>query len=178
MGPKKIFGIGVGCLLMASVAFAQEVTVDGVGANAKMNEFCAAMGLCNLKNIDRDIKKRQIICERYRENLKNLDGLQFNPIQKDVVTNYAYFPIVVDETIFGCNRDTVADKLAENNIFARKYFYPLTSDFDCFEGRYDSSLTPVAKTISNRVLTLPLYSELGLEDVDVICNIIKQCKSK
>lgn len=153
-----------------------QVTVDGVGANAKMNEFCAAMGLCNLKNIDSDIRKRQAVCERYRKNLKGIKGLQLNPIQKNVVNNYAYFPIVIDETIFGHDRDYVANKLAENNIFARKYFYPLTSDFDCFKGQFDSSLTPVAKLISSRVLTLPLYSELELETVDEICKIILQCK--
>ena len=93
-----------------------EETVDGVGANAKMNEFCAAMGLCNLRHIDTEIAKRKVIVERYRECLQNVAGIQLNPVQEHVKTNYAYFPIVVDEKIFGSSRNEIHAKLAENNI--------------------------------------------------------------
>lgn len=151
-------------------------TVDGIGANAKMNEFCAAMGLCNLKHIDGEILKRKKVVDCYRERLSGIDGIRLNYVQKDVEPNYAYFPIVVDEKVFGFSRNEVFEKLDENNIGARKYFYPLTNTFDCFHGKYDANLTPVALHISKRVLTLPLYSELSLEDVNRICDIIVSMK--
>ena len=149
--------------------------VDGVGANAKMNEFCAAMGLCNLKHVEEEIAKRKIIVERYRNNLAGVDGLQLSPIQKDVEPNYAYFPIIVDEKQFGSSRNEVYDALTKERIYPRKYFYPLTNTFDCFHGKYDCMLTPVAVRISKRVLTLPLYSELDIEDVDRVCDIVLGC---
>lgn len=146
--------------------------VDGVGANAKMNEFCAAMGICNLRHIDEEIEKRKRVVERYKELLANVDGLTLNAEQKDVKRNYSYFPIVIDENIFGVNRDVVFERLAEHGIGARKYFYPLTNAFTCFEGMYDAGLTPVAQRISKSVLALPLYAELSLDDVDNICSVI------
>jgi dTDP-4-amino-4,6-dideoxygalactose transaminase len=150
--------------------------VDAVGANAKMNEFSAAMGICNLKHIEEEIGKRRKVVERYRANLESIEGIKLSPIQKDVVPNYAYFPVVFDEEIFGATRNEVFGKLAENDICARKYFYPLTNTFECFNGKFDVSKTPVALHISNRVLTLPLYADLSLDDVDRICNIIIACK--
>lgn len=150
--------------------------VDGVGANAKMNEFCAAMGLCNLKHVDEEIEKRKAVVERYKDYLDDVEGIQINPIQDDVVPNYAYFPVILDEKIFGSSRNEVFDKLGQDGVGARKYFYPLTNTFDCFHGKYDSNQTPVALHISKRVLTLPLYADLALEDVDRICEIILSCK--
>lgn len=150
--------------------------VDAVGANAKMNEFSAAMGICNLKHIEEEIGKRRKVVERYRANLESIEGIKLSPIQKDVVPNYAYFPVVFDEEVFGATRNEVFGKLAENDICARKYFYPLTNTFECFNGKFDVSKTPVALHISNRVLTLPLYADLSLDDVDRICNIIIACK--
>lgn len=147
--------------------------VDGVGANAKMNEFCAAMGLCNLRHVDEEIAKRKVVVERYRSHLEGIDGIQLNPVQEDVESNYAYFPIVFDEKIFGTTRNEVMAKLAEKGIGARKYFYPLTNTFECFHNKYDVNNTPVALFISKRVLTLPLYADLDLTMVDEICNIIK-----
>lgn len=150
--------------------------VDAVGANAKMNEFCAAMGLCNLKHVDEEILKRKKVAMRYRELLENVEGLQLSPIQKDVEQNYAYFPIVFDEKIFGSSRNEVYLKLQQNGIVARKYFYPLTNSFECFHDKYNPEETPVALHISKRVLTLPLYADLPLTDVDRICSIILGCK--
>ena len=150
--------------------------VDGVGANAKMNEFCAAMGLCNLRHVDDEIAKRREVVERYRDQLNGIDGIQLSPIQKDVQSNYAYFPVIFDEKVFGASRNEVFEKLDKNGIGARKYFYPLTNTFDCFHGKYDVNLTPVAVHISKRVLTLPLYADLSLQDVDKICDIVKACK--
>lgn len=153
-----------------------EEVVDGVGANAKMNEFCAAMGICNLRHIDGEIEKRKQVVARYRSHLEGVEGLQLNPIQEEVESNYAYFPVVFDEEIFGASRNEVFEKLEKNGVGARKYFYPLTNSFDCFHGKYDVSLTPTALHVSKRVLTLPLYADLSLEDVDRICGIIMQCK--
>ena len=151
-------------------------TVDGVGANAKMNEFCAAMGICNLRHVNEEIEKRKAVVERYRENLDGIEGVQLNPIQENVKSNYAYFPVVFDEKVFGASRNEVMDKLSENGIGARKYFYPLTNTFDCFHGKFDPNLTPIALHVSKRVLTLPLYADLSIDAVDRICGIIKDSR--
>lgn len=150
--------------------------VSAVGANAKMNEFCAAMGICNLRHIDEEIAKRKNVVERYQEHLENVEGLQLNCTQPNVKSNYAYFPVVFEENIFGSSREEVFDRLAEKGIGARKYFYPLTNTFSCFHGEYDVMETPVALHISKRVLTLPLYADMELSDVDHICKIILGCK--
>lgn len=149
-----------------------ETVVDGVGSNAKMNEFQAAMGLCNLKHIDEEIQKRKKVVERYRENFKGIDGIKLSPIQKDVEPNYAYFPVVINEKVFGVSRNEIYEELRKHGIFARKYFYPLTNTFDCFHRKYDVNKTPVALHISKRVLTLPLFADLFIEEVDRICGII------
>lgn len=146
--------------------------VSAVGANAKMNEFCAAMGLCNLRHVEEEIKKRSKVVEFYREHLEGIEGLQLNVIQKDVKSNYAYFPVVFEEKQFGASREEVFDKLAVNGIGARKYFYPLTNTFSAFNGKYNVLETPVALHISKRVLTLPLYADLALDDVERICDIV------
>lgn len=152
-------------------------TVDDVGANAKMNEFCAAMGICNLRHVDEEIKKRKKVVECYREHLFGIDGIQLSPIQENVTQNYAYFPVVFEEKIYGATRNEVADALDEQGIGARKYFYPLTNAFDCFHGKYDPNETPVALHMSKRVLTLPLYADLALDDVEKICEIILKCRN-
>ena len=153
-------------------------TIDGVGSNAKMNEFVAAMGLCTLRHVDNEIAKRKAVVECYREQLAGIAGIQLPPIQKDVVPNYAYFPIVIDDKKFGATRNDVYSKLSENNIFARKYFYPLTNAFDAYHNKFDTSATPVALHISKRVLTLPLYADLDKNDVLRICRIIKEVQKK
>lgn len=150
--------------------------VDAVGANAKMNEFCAAMGLCNLRHVDEEIAKRRAVVERYREHLEGVDGLRLNEQQPEVRSNYAYFPVVFDENLFGASRNEVMDALAQNGIGARKYFYPLTNTFECFHGKYDVDATPVALHVAKRVLTLPLYADLSMEDVDRICKIVLEQK--
>ena len=145
-------------------------TVEYIGGNAKMNEFQAAMGLCNLRHVDKEIEKRKKVVERYRERLSNVDGIKLVPIQEGVKQNYAYFPVVFDN--YKYTRDEVFAKLGEENIIARKYFYPLINDFECYRKNYSSNDTPVAKYIADRVITLPLYADLDLEIVDKICDII------
>ena len=146
-------------------------TVEYVGGNAKMNEFQAAMGICNLRHVNGEIIKRKKVVERYIENLKDITGIQLSKKQVDVESNYAYFPVVFDG--YKMTRDEVFEKLKDNDIIARKYFYPLTNSFECYRDQYDVDKTPVAKYIADRVLTLPLYADLPLEDVDRICKIIK-----
>ncbi len=152
--------------------------VSAVGANAKMNEFCAAMGLCNLKHLEEEIGKRKIVADRYKEYLSNVDGIQLNAVQEDVKSNYAYFPVVFEEKIFGASRAEVFDALGAEGIVARKYFYPLTNTFSAFHGKYNVLETPVALHISKRVLTLPMYADLTIENVDKICEIILSCGKK
>ena len=110
--------------------------------------------------------------ERYIENLKDTDGLKLPPEQEGLVRNYAYFPVVIDPDRFGEDRNRVFDKLAENDIHARKYFWPITSAFECYQDKYDAADTPIALRISEQVLTLPMYADLALSDVDEICEII------
>ena len=146
--------------------------VDFVGGNAKMNEFSAAMGICNLRHLDRWIEMREAVVRRYRERLGGVPGIRLNQAQPGVQSNFGYLPVVFDG--YKYDRDQVFAALAGENIVARKYFYPLTNSFDCYRGRpgFDPKATPVAAYIANRVLTLPLYAELGLETVDRICDII------
>lgn len=145
-------------------------SVEYVGGNAKMNEFQAAMGICNLKHISREINKRKLIVERYIERLSNVEGIKLCDRQAGVESNYSYFPVVFDG--YKLDRNEVFEKLQEHNIIARKYFYPLTNTYDCYKDKFNCEDTPVAQYIADRVLTLPLYSDLSLQDVDKICNII------
>ncbi len=149
-----------------------EEVIDGIGANAKMNEFQAAMGICNLRHIEEELEKRRGVAERYRQRLGGIRGIVINSSQRDVKENYAYFPVLFQEEQCGCTRNYVYDKLRENRIFARKYFYPLTNACQCYEKKFDAGWTPTAKYVSERVLTLPIYADLPLEVVDKICDII------
>lgn len=145
-------------------------SVEYIGGNAKMNEFQAAMGICNLRHVDNEIKKRNLVVGRYNSRLDNVSGVKICKLQDKVQSNYAYYSIVFDN--YKYNRDEVFEKLKNEGIIARKYFYPLTNSFACYKDNFKMDETPVAKYISERVLTLPLYADLSLEDVDKICNII------
>lgn len=145
-------------------------SVEQVGGNAKLNEFQAAMGLCNLRRVDAEISRRKVLAERYLERLGDVRGITPGGPQKGVQSNYAYFPVLFD----GCrlNRDQVFEALRTENIYTRKYFYPLTSSFQCYRGRFNPAATPVAGYVAERVLTLPLYADLHLSQVDRICDIV------
>ena len=145
--------------------------VEYVGGNAKMNEFQAAMGICNLRHVNNEILKRKKVVERYKSHLKDVTGIKLTQEQVDVESNYAYFPVVFEE--YKMTRDEIYEQLMNNDIIARKYFYPLTNNFECYQELYDKGKTPVAEYIADRVLTLPLYADLPLEEVDRICQIIK-----
>lgn len=146
--------------------------VDYVGSNAKMNEFQAAMGICNLRYVEAEIAKRKNVYDYYVSKLRDVPGIQLMKLQENVKYNYAYFPVVFDETVFGATRNEVYEALEKENIFTRKYFYPLTNTYDCFHGKYDLNDTPVALHISKRVLTLPMYADLSMEMVDKICDVV------
>ncbi|OFK24125.1 DegT/DnrJ/EryC1/StrS aminotransferase family protein [Olsenella sp. HMSC062G07] len=154
---------------------ADEENVEFVGGNAKMNEFCAAMGLCNLRHLPGEIEKRRLVAQRYWERLEAVDGIRVHRPASGVSSNYAYLPAVFEEGRFGATRDDVFAALRRQGVFSRKYFYPLISDFACYQGRFDSDLTPHAQHVAARVLTLPLYADLALEDVDRICDVIVAC---
>ena len=145
--------------------------VTGIGGNAKLDEFRAAMGICNIRHVDEYIEARRKVAERYNERLGNVSGIKLNKLQDGVFPNYAYYPVYFEEQTFGKNRDRVFDELSEYDIHARKYFYPAINELSCYKNDYPQN-TPVAHDISMNILTLPMYEGLALEDVDRICNII------
>lgn len=149
-------------------------SVERVGGNAKMNEFCAAMGVCNLRHLDDEVAKRRVLAERYWENLRRVEGVGLCEPKEGIKSNYAYMPVVFGDS-FGATRDEAFAALDRNGVSARKYFYPLVSDYVCYRERFDSTSTPVARDVAARVLTLPLYADLALEDVDRICAVIADC---
>ena len=147
-------------------------SVAYVGGNAKMNEFQAAMGICNLRHVDEEIQKRKAAVERYRQHLRGIPGIRLCEDQPGVKPNYSYFPVVFDG--YKYTRDQMFDLLAQHGIVARKYFFPLTNSFECYRELPTAGVekTPVASYIADRVLTLPLYADLSAGDVDRICEII------
>lgn len=146
--------------------------VERVGGNAKMNEFCAAMGICNLRHNREEIMARKMVDGRYRVQLAGIPGISLIEPQENLTQNYAYFPVFIEDES-GLTRDIVFDLLFDQGIHSRKYFYPLVSDFACYKENFSSSLTPVARDRAMRVLTLPMYGNLPLREVDRICDLIR-----
>lgn len=145
--------------------------LDCFGTNAKMNEFSAAMGLCNLRHIDAEIASRKKAYDTYTARLSGIPGVKLLPLREGIKQNYAYFPVLFDKQVFGKNRDEVIEALSAEGILARKYFYPLVSANKEF-GENLSWQTPIAKQYSENILCLPLYAHLAAEDIQKICNII------
>jgi len=143
-----------------------------IGGNAKMNEFQAAMGLCNLRHLDEEIGKRKEVWEHYHARLDKVPGIVMPAPQKETTPNYAYFPVVFDQ--YKYTRDEVADRLEAQDIYARKYFFPLTNSYECYRDwpTAGKEKTPLAAYIADRVLTLPMYAGLAADDIDRICDII------
>ena len=150
---------------------AGEESTPGVGGNAKMNEFQAAMGLCNLRRIDQDIAARKHASLLYQSLLA--DCVRFLPPQEGVSSNYAYLPVFFRNQ---AQRDHVYEALKAQEIFTRKYFYPLITQFECYQGKpgFDPAATPVAAGLAATVLTLPLYPDLTDEDIRRICAAIRE----
>jgi len=149
---------------------------DGYGAdypgfNGKMNEFQAAMGICNLRYIDGWVAKRKTVDERYRSRLKDIKGIRCLPYQEGVNWNYTYFPIIVEDE-YGISRDDLIKKMNDAHIYPKIYFAPLMIDCNCYQGAYGNADVPVARHIVDRVLALPMNAELSADDVDTICTVI------
>jgi dTDP-4-amino-4,6-dideoxygalactose transaminase len=159
---------------LKNFGFAGETTIMAPGINSKMNEVQAAMGLLQLKSFDENIKKRKVVAETYRELLKDIKGISMLSEPEDTVSNYAYFPIFVNEIEYGMSRDALYEKMKQNNIFGRRYFYPLISEFSMYKGLESSSHKnlPVAHKIANEVICLPIFSELEIKEVKEIVNIL------
>lgn len=153
-----------------------EELVVSVGANAKMNEFAAVMGLCNLKNITEVFKARKLRYELYVKLLSGVKGIRLLSKACETTDNYAYFPIFVEEE-YGMSRDELYDYLKENNVYCRKYFYPITADAECFKDEYKESLLVTARRLALKALVLPLYEELELEKIEMIVKHIKAYES-
>lgn len=148
-----------------------EEHVNYVGGNAKMNEFQAAMGLCNLPHIGELIAERREITLRYREHLEGVKGLRYFEPEKDLAVsyNYAYFPILIDASDFGETREEVYERLKCRNIFTRRYFWPIVPDYECYRQNYSQAALPITRKVGTQVLCLPIYNGLSLETVDKIC---------
>lgn len=142
-----------------------------VGANAKMNEFQAAMGLCNLRHLSEEIGKRKRIVTLYRDILEDVSKIQLNKMNSDTQYNYAYMPVLFETKGM---RDRVFEGLRESNIFSRKYFYPITADATCFKNRYKNVKLDHARDVSDRILVLPLFADMEVQTVEFICSEIKK----
>jgi dTDP-4-amino-4,6-dideoxygalactose transaminase len=155
-----------------------ETTVVTPGINAKMNEFQAALGLLQLKYIEVAVEKRKLITETYRITLRERPGISFIWDQPHVKHNYAYFPILINAKEFGSTRDGVYEELKYNNIFCRRYFYPLISQFPMYCNLESSNPgeMPIAERITEEVLCLPIYPDLEISMVSSICEIINNLR--
>jgi dTDP-4-amino-4,6-dideoxygalactose transaminase len=152
---------------LKNFGFSGETTVEMPGINGKMDEIRAALGLLNLKYIDKTIKKRREITLLYREQLKGVSGITMLDESLNVKSNYSYFPIFVNKDVYGISRDELYEKLKNHNIYGRRYFYPLISTFSPYKD-LDSAVPenlPVATKLADTVICLPMYDELSEDDV-------------
>lgn len=161
---------------LKNFGFADEVTVVAPGINAKMNEFQAALGLLQLKYIDKEIEKRKEISKYYREGLAGINGLEFLSNIPSIKHNYQYFPVLIDEKNYGKSRDEVYEFFKEKNIYTRRYFYPLISQFPTYRGLPSAAAgnLPIAERIANEVLCLPIYYDLSMKTIDAIIECLKK----
>lgn len=156
--------------IVGNFGVAGKDSIEYVGTNARMNEMEAAMGLCNLRHIDEEIAKRKALADRYTERLSGIKGINLLKPQPGVKYNYAYYPVIVDG--YCKNRDEVIAELGTHSISARRYFYPSVDSAECYNGKYPAENTPVSHYYADRAMTLPLFSDLPIEEVDRICDII------
>lgn len=160
---------------LKNFGFAGETTVIAPGINGKMDEVRAAFGLLQLKYVDEAISKRRQVAMIYRKELKDVTGISFMEDISGVRHNYSYFPIFVDEIAYGMTRDELYFKLREKNIFGRRYFYPLISEFATYRGLPSARKEnlPNAHKLADSVICLPMYHELQAEDIDRVIELIK-----
>lgn len=155
---------------IVNFGFTSQEEAAYVGTNARMNEFEAVMGICNLRHISEEIAKRKVIGDRFMERLEGIKGIKLIKPEEGLVWNYAYYPVIFDG--YKETRDEIMAKLEADNIFARKYFYPITNKFACYAEKYGKTHVPVAAHAADSVLTLPMYADLTLEEADRICDVI------
>lgn len=160
--------------LLKNFGFKDEVTVIEPGINAKMNELQAAYGLLQLKYVDSYISKRKEIATLYNKLLSVTSGITLMSIDNDVQHAYPYYPILIDTKKYGLSRDALYEKLKEYNIYGRRYFYPLISEFPTYRGLASASKDnlPVANKVAKEVLCLPIYPDLSSTEIEMICKII------
>ena len=163
---------------LKNFGFAGETTVVAPGINSKMDELRAAWGLLNLKQVEAAIERRKHVAELYRSALKDVSGIRFLPDVEGVRHNYSYFPIFITEKEYGMSRDALYEKLKENNILGRRYFYPLISNFPVYRGLESARAEnlPVATRLADEVLCLPMYADLTDGDVERILGVIRSRK--
>ncbi|MEH1965510.1 DegT/DnrJ/EryC1/StrS family aminotransferase [Nostoc sp.] len=151
---------------------AEEVVMPGI--NGKMNEIQAALGLVLLEYVEEERYQRKLLVETYRKCLQNVPGISLLREIPDITSSYQYFVIRIDRELFGCDRDHVYNQFKQYNVFTRKYFYPLCSDYSYYKYLPSSSSVnlPVANQIAKQVLSLPLYGSLSVDDVEKICKIM------
>lgn len=161
---------------LKNFGFAGETTVVAPGINGKMDEVRSAVGLINLKHVDEAIEARHRVAIAYREGLRDVPGITYFEDMPGVRHNYSYFPIFVDAEQYGMTRDELYDKLKSRNIYGRRYFYPLISDFSTYRGLESATMEnlPVAHRIAEQVICLPMHHELGAEDVERVVETIAE----
>lgn len=160
---------------LKNFGFADEVTVVEPGINAKMNELQAAYGLVQLKYVDEYIDKRKAVTDLYKNGLQEIKGIRFLNDVEGIRHSYTYFPILIDEKEYGVSRDEVYERLKRNNIYGRRYFFPLISQFPTYRGLPSAKVEnlPVSTRIAEQVICLPIYPNLGTETVKLIAELIK-----
>ena len=159
---------------LKNFGFAGETEVVAPGINSKMDEIRAAYGLLNLRNVDASIEARHQAAIKYRETLRNVEGITFMDDMPGVKHNYSYFPIFVDAEKYGMTRDELYFKMKEANVLGRRYFYPLISEFTTYRGLPSANPDnlPNAHKMANSVICLPMHHELSEEDMDRIIKTI------
>ncbi len=158
---------------LKNFGFKNETEVVMPGTNAKMNEMQALMGSLMLKYMDTLVENRKRIYEIYHERLSEIPGISFSPEpESNTAYNYAYVPVQIDEKEFGISRDALYKKLKEYNIFARRYFYPLLNEFACYQSVPVSKPLSIAVQVSERIITLPIYTDLQEDSVHQVCDIL------
>jgi dTDP-4-amino-4,6-dideoxygalactose transaminase len=165
---------------LKNFGYEDEITVVAPGINAKMNELQAAFGLLQLKYIDSAISRRKEICDLYRLELRNIKGIHLLPQQEDTTIANSYFPIMINAEAYGRTRDEVYDLFKEKEIYTRRYFYPLISEFPTYRGLRSAQIdnVPVATRSSREILCLPIYPDLDLDIVKQITCLIKEFQVK
>lgn len=148
-----------------------EELVASVGANAKMNEFSAIMGLCNLKHVDDAINDRKRICDYYEKTISQIEGLELYRSRDNATHNYGYFPLKITDS-YMLSRDELYLKFRNENIYVRKYFYPLTADQACFKNKYKENKLDAARRLSNQALVVPLYEGMEERDLERVVAIL------